>query len=357
MRELCDKFRANIKAPASNHETHSSYGQMFEPAEGYFVSVNSPICLDTIGLSADVPTATTDEIDWDDFFNDESSDYVSTASLYPLATTDQRARLVSIEDHAENTTKTMAQERQLIRWALADHTIRQHFPNPPQSELLRASEALVFVDDRTCSLLCVVILLLSCEMAQKAPPPPTSAASQVPTERLVNMHQAHKAPFEIWRSHPERRPSTCLDNTTKVPQRSAVKKRRRTDLKDLGPRKNRKHCARVCLDHVVYMEGSSVAQTFTWKRRQDYWQVTPEKLLEFDVLSLFYLREGEYLSIYVRPEAGDLVRMELQQPGDVFIGIDQVGRRKYRVSAEEIGFLLQEPGCHVDFLYWLYRSS
>lgn len=102
------------------------------------------------------------------------------------------------------------------------------------------------------------------------------------------------------------------------------------------------------------MEGTPKAHQYAWNRRGGCWQVTPGELLEEDLLNHLDLHEDR-VSIYVRPEAGDTVRMELHE-GEEFIGWDKLGSRKYRVSIGEMKYLLQYPDQHVEFTYRLHTD-
>ncbi|KAJ3578093.1 hypothetical protein NPX13_g2478 [Xylaria arbuscula] len=117
----------------------------------------------------------------------------------------------------------------------------------------------------------------------------------------------------------------------------------------------REHHAIARLDNVFFPKLDNIeARSYRWIRRADKWKVEP-RIDDLDLMSLFRIHQGAPV-VSVRPESGDLIRIEWDQDRLEFVCADIPGRRLYLVSAEKIEYLLSNPGQGVKLNYWLYTS-
>ncbi|KAI6080107.1 hypothetical protein F4821DRAFT_252329 [Hypoxylon rubiginosum] len=247
--------------------------------------------------------------------------------------------------------QTNSSRGQFVRWAPAHSIIRQHPPPPSESQLSRASQLPMSMDSMAARKTTPTCLLpaLTGEGREEdhGEANGNTMSDAVDALRQNSMDKSSENRDSL------ANPSLMNDkNDSKV---RLARKHRRVDGEGPMPRKYRRHCARASLAHVTYKEGTREAHTYTWERRSRHWKVTPAEWLEMDLLSHLYLH-GEGLSVYVRPEAGDMVCMELHQ-GREFSGLDKLGSRSYRVSIEEMEKLFYHPDQYVELTYQLCRTT
>ncbi|KAI1158998.1 hypothetical protein F5B18DRAFT_656125 [Nemania serpens] len=155
-----------------------------------------------------------------------------------------------------------------------------------------------------------------------------------------------------------------VSKTVKSPSRKGrrsrvqqVEKRKTKDSNVRRPdaRANRRiHHAIARLDNVFFPQLNNIeARSYKWLRRADRWEVEP-RIDDFDLMSLFRMHRGAPV-VSVRPESGDLIRIEWDEYRQKFVCADIPGRRLYLISAGKMEYLLSNPGQGVKLKYWLYH--
>ncbi|TGJ83424.1 hypothetical protein E0Z10_g5320 [Xylaria hypoxylon] len=256
--------------------------------------------------------------------------------------------LVETMPAAREETSPILHKGQLILWESAHRTIVKHFPTHPQHETLSTLHTPLQVDDGAAQTLFAVFLM--CYILFASPSYPMELDKD--DDKVINnvldpdypIMQENRgcqsndkdAPYEIddfqYRQpidsetdavHSLKRKRLCL-------QSGSSPKRVKDEVRqDTAPRQRRKDSANTRFECAIYRESPNrLQQIFKWERRRDDEWAEKSK----ELLSLLKLDIGG-MSIQVRPNAGQELRMEWSEEERKFIGLDVPGRRKYLQEA------------------------
>ncbi|KAI0388246.1 hypothetical protein F5Y17DRAFT_453559 [Xylariaceae sp. FL0594] len=251
-------------------------------------------------------------------------------------------------------------EGQLILWKPARETILKHFPTTSQHGTLPPISSPPQVDSKEAgSLFHLRHIPLASESntvePKNEPGKGTNSASnsnQPAIQGEWGFQSRVKDTSNEMADSDKYQPAIPEDDTVKSPKRKRsgppvfTPKKVRIE----APEKQRGNFANTRFEKALYQESpDSPQQEFKLERRR-YWE-WPTK----SGMLLQHLEDNPAgLSILVRPEAGNIVRMEWSKREGEFVYHDIVGRRYYQVSMAKMESLLRNPKNHAEFWYRQY---